>query len=288
MTGEARGRRRRRRIVAWLAGVTAAALAIHVAPALAEANSVRIEPPRADVAANSRTRVALVAEPPPATLAAWVIEVRFDPDVVTATSRDCDPFDSPPGAAAAAGCDVVDTDGDGADDTVKAYGGVVFQSGKGLSSTSTLATIDFTSRAAAGQCSDLLVKATAFADSSGEETNPSVSHGRICVQDGLPGTAPTTGGPTATPGDGASAGGTTDGNGSASPGAIPAGVEPAATGSPDAGDLSGGQTAGVGGAPGRDQGTDDDGPGIVVWLLIGTGLATAAGGGGLFLKWRRR
>ena len=102
VTGEAWGRRRR--ILAWLAGLTAAALAIHVAPALAEANSVRIEPPRADVAANSRTRVALVAEPPAATLGAWVIEVRFDPDVVTTTSRDCDPIDSPPGAAAAVGC----------------------------------------------------------------------------------------------------------------------------------------------------------------------------------------
>lgn len=89
-------------------------------------NSVGIDPADAVVAPAGSVLVDLVAEPPSGGLSTWVVEVRFDPTVVDTATAQCDPLDVPPGGVGAMGCEVVDTNEDGIEDTVKAFGGVVF------------------------------------------------------------------------------------------------------------------------------------------------------------------
>lgn len=96
-------------------------------PAQAVPNGVGVEPANATVAPGDSVAVDLMAEAPVSGLTTWVVEVSFDPSVVSTATAKCDPPDSPPGAAAfAVGCDAVDTDDDGIEDTVKAFGGVLF------------------------------------------------------------------------------------------------------------------------------------------------------------------
>ncbi|MFQ5858921.1 MAG: hypothetical protein ACE5LU_25255 [Anaerolineae bacterium] len=95
-------------------------------PAETVPNSVGIDPADALVAPAGSVPVDLLAKAPSGGLSTWVVEVMFDPSVVTTATAKCDPVDVPLGGVGATGCEVVDTNEDGIDDTVKAFGGVVF------------------------------------------------------------------------------------------------------------------------------------------------------------------
>lgn len=163
------------------AAIASVALALTAAAGASE-NAVHIDPPAVGISPGRQTTVALVADAPPATLAAWVIEVRFDPDIVSTSGELCDPLNTPPGASGAVGCDVVDGDKDGKADTVKAFGAVLFsRTGEGLSGTVDLADITFKGLRSANGCTTLDVNVRDFVDPEGNPTNPQVADGAICV-----------------------------------------------------------------------------------------------------------
>lgn len=177
-------------VMVWLATGNAA----EAAP-----NSVGIEPAKATVAPGGSVTLDLVAEPPAAGLAAWVVNVVFDPSVIATESRKCDPLDTPAGSTGAIGCEAVDTGADGLSDVVKAFGAVIFsEGGGGLEERAVLAAITFGAVGSAGECSWLTVTAVDFRDPNSQPTNPLVSDGEICIE-GLatPTLAPAT--PAATP-----------------------------------------------------------------------------------------
>lgn len=96
-------------------------------PAEAIPNSVGIEPGNVGVAPGGSVTVELVGEAPLGGLGAWVVDVKFDPSIITTASAMCDSLDSPPGAIGfVTGCEVIDADEDGIDETVKVFGGAVF------------------------------------------------------------------------------------------------------------------------------------------------------------------
>ncbi len=113
--------------IAW--AVLLALLAVFASGGVAQAapNAVSIEPTVAMVAEGESVTVDLVAEPPLAGLAGWVLEVRFDASVVTTAAGKCAPVDSPPGAVFATTCEVDDTDEDGIVDTVRVLGAVLLR-----------------------------------------------------------------------------------------------------------------------------------------------------------------
>lgn len=177
-------------VIAWLAAAN-----------LSEAvpNSVSIEPSEATVAPAGSVTLALVAEPPAAGLAAWVVEVAFDPSVIASETRQCDPLDTPPGSTGAIGCEAVDTDADGLDDTLKAFGAVIFsEGGGGLEERAVLGAITFHAVGSAGQCSQLTVTVVDFRDPRSQPSNPLVSDGEICIE-ALATPTPTAAPPAATP-----------------------------------------------------------------------------------------
>ncbi|MCH7809765.1 MAG: hypothetical protein IH863_04210 [Chloroflexi bacterium] len=185
-------------------------------------------------------------------------------------------------------CEVVDVDANGQDDTVKVVGAMIFNdTGLGLSESVVLADITFNVVGEPGRCTDLHLRVQFHADSDGEETNPLLSDGRICVEQDAPpsGTAvphtpeprtseptpigdvaptvPPLEGETPTNGDETPAGGTQG----SSPG-DPASQTPA----PGEGDEDG---VGDGGGDGGDNGGGD---GVLIWALITlAGLIVAAG-----------
>ncbi|MDO8614309.1 MAG: hypothetical protein Q7T33_01055 [Dehalococcoidia bacterium] len=272
--------------------------------ATAAANSVYIAPASATAGAGQPAVVDLVAEPAGGGLAAWVLEVGFDPAVISTASRQCDPVDTPAGAAGAVGCEAADTNGDGQDDAVKTFGGVIFtNTGKGFTQKVTLASIEFNAVGEAGACSALTVKVTAFSDPDGNETSPSIANGEVCVAGPgrTPGPSPTPGvdpgSPAATAAPGATDGGIPGATASPGPGqTTPQGTGGAsgAAGSPGAGTGGGSPSPGGprGGTAGQagEGGGGGSGPGTAVWALIGLGAAAAVGGGGFaaYRAWRAR
>ena len=257
-------------------------------PALADANEVSISPAAIEVAPGGAAIVQLIADPPVETLTVWAIDVIFDPDVVTTSSRNCDTLDPPADSTTVGVCVVNDEDDDGVVETLTALGGLIFNDdGSGLSERTVLADITFEIVGDPGQCTDLLVRTIVHADSLGEDTNPLVLDGRICIEQDAPpsGTAvphtpeprtseptpigdvaptvPPLEGETPTNGDETPAGGTQG----SSPG-DPASQTPA----PGEGDEDG---VGDGGGDGGDNGGGD---GVLIWALITlAGLIVAAG-----------
>ena len=261
----------------------ALALAFRPGPAYADPNTVVLEPSGVEVAPGGAATVALVADPPPQTLAVWAIDVAFDPDVVTTTSRGCDSLDPLPNSQTVTVCEVTDDDANGQDDTVKVVGAMIFNdTGFGLSDPVVLADITFNVVGEPGRCTDLHLLVRFHADSEGEETNPLLSDGQICIEDGAPasGTAvphtpglrtsepPPDGGPTA-------------------PQLNTDGGEPAAGGDQTPSDGSQASPADTGGVVvvgGTEtlspavSGADDGGDGALFWILLGLGVLVAAGG----------
>ncbi len=156
-------------------------------PALADANEVSISPAAIEVAPGGSATVQLIADPPAQTLAVWVIGVAFDPDVVSTSSRGCDSLDPPADSTTVGLCVVNDEDDDGVVQTVTVLGGIVFNDdGAGLSERTVLADITFEVVGGPGECTDLHLRVQFHADSEGEETNPLLFDGRICVEQEAP------------------------------------------------------------------------------------------------------
>ena len=268
------------------------ALAFRPGPAYADPNTIALEPSGLEVAPGGAATVALVADPPAPTLAVWAIDVAFDPDVVSMTSRGCDSLDPLPNSQTVTVCEVVDVDANGQDDTVKVVGAMIFNdTGLGLSESVVLADITFNVVGEPGRCTDLHLRVQFHADSDGEETNPLLSDGRICVEQDAPpsGTAvphtpelrtsePTPtgdGGPTLPPLDGgvAAGGGETPAggdetptNGDETPAGGPQGASPGDLASPTLSPGEGDEDGGGGG------------DGVLIWaLIIPAGLILVAG-----------
>ncbi len=285
----------------WLATAAGAALFLLLASGVfvAEAapNSVGVEPADSTVAAGGVVRVDLVAEPPSQGLAAWVIEVRFDPHVVSTASRKCDPLDTPAGATGAIGCEAADSDGDGSVDVVKAFGAVIFSgSGAGLTGKVSVANITFDAVGAPGACSALNLNVVAFTGPGGKETNPSVGNGEVCIEGEASGRTPPV--LTAMPTPTAEAAGGTDETGGQSAGETGgAGKTPSgASGSPDgdgrspgaSGRPPGAAATGTAGAASVPDGDSSGGFSIVPWLLAGLGVVVVGGGIWIVTRTRRK
>jgi hypothetical protein len=272
-------------------------LALGAAPvAHAQDNTVRVDPSGVAVAPGGSFHVGVVDDPPEQTLSAWVIELTFDPAVVSAQTEDCTSISTPGGAVGAFDCQVTDDNKDGTDETVKMLGAVLFsRSQKGLVNESKLADITFHAVAGPGTCSDLRLRILIHADSDGKETNALVQDGRVCITGDAPasGTAspipvsPRTSEPTplGTPGPGEptlpniGGGGST---GQSSGGASPAsgGTTGGATGSSasrtsGSGAVTGVPTEGLGGIDTN----DDGGSNTAVWVILGVVVLVVAGGG---------
>ncbi|HEY5625404.1 MAG TPA: hypothetical protein VIT93_02835 [Dehalococcoidia bacterium] len=146
------------------------------------ANSLTISPVDREIGVGATASVSLVSTPPAESLAVWVIDVVFDPAVVSVDS--CTPAASPPGSVAVSHCET-DDQADGPDEeTVVSLGGILFtDTGRGLDDQTTLATITFSAVGAIGQCSDLTINVVSHLGPgpSGVETNPTTTDGEICV-----------------------------------------------------------------------------------------------------------
>lgn len=271
------------------------ALAFRPGPAYADPNTVVLEPSGIEVAPGGEVTVQLIAEPPAGTLSIWAIDVVFDPDVVTTSSRDCDTLDPPADSTMIGLCVVEDEDEDGVVETLTALGGLVFNDGSGgLKERTVLADITFTVVGSPGACTDLRLRVGIHADSEGEETNPLLSDGVICVEQDAPpsGTAvphtpaPRTSEPTPT-GDGGPTLPPLGGVGGAAGGGGETPVEGGETGETP---MNGGETP-TGGpqgaspsdpasqtlAPGE-SGEEGGGDSVLIWALVILAGLIAAGG----------
>jgi hypothetical protein len=270
----------------------ALALAFRPGPAHADPNTVFLEPSGVEVAPGGAVTVALVADPPAQTLAIWGIDVEFDPDVVSATSRGCDSLDPLPDSQTVTACEVVDGNEDGRDDTVKLLGAMIFNdTGLGLSDPAVLAEITFNVVGGPGRCTDLRLRVEFHDDSEGEETDPLLSDGLICVeQDAPPGgtavphtpeartsepTPPGAGGLTPPPLD---AGGTAGGGETPAEGG---GTSTSGGGTPtgDSQNASPSDSASQTPAPGESgEEGGGDGGGVLIWALVILAVMIAAAG----------
>ncbi len=158
-----------------------------VPAAHAQENLVHIDPSGAAVAPGGTFSVAVVDEPTEASTSAWVLELAYDPTVVTTKGEDCRSLSAPGGSVGAFACETADTDDDGVDDTVKILGAVLFRrSGKGLIDETTLADITFTAVGDPGSCTDLKLRILIHSDSEGHETGASVQDGHACIAGDAP------------------------------------------------------------------------------------------------------
>ncbi|MCI0817857.1 MAG: hypothetical protein J4O14_06270 [Chloroflexi bacterium] len=166
--------------------IAASSFVVRPGPALADANEVSISPGAIEVAPGGAVTVQLVADPPVGTLSIWAIDVVFDPDVVTTSSRDCDTLDPPADSTMIGLCVVEDEDGDGVVETLTVLGGLVFNDGSGgLKERTVLADITFTIVGSPGACTDLRLRVRIHADEEGE-TDPLLFDGIICVEQDAP------------------------------------------------------------------------------------------------------
>lgn len=150
------------------------------------ANSLAISPATRDVGVGGSTTVDLVSMAPTESLAAWVIDVEYDPTVVSFAS--CDSIDNPPGAVAVSDCDSADKSGGPEDETVVSVGGILFPSTeRGLDGTNTLATIEFDAVGEVDDCTDLTITVIDHLgpDPQADSTNPTVTNGEICITAGV-------------------------------------------------------------------------------------------------------
>ena len=146
------------------------------------ANSLAISPADKEIGVGSTASVALVSTPPAASLATWIIDVVFDPAVVSMDS--CTPAASPPGSVFVSACEDDDQEGGPDKETVVAVGGVLFpDTERGFDGETTLASITFLAVGAIGTCSDLTINVVSHLgpDPAGPETDPTTTNGEICV-----------------------------------------------------------------------------------------------------------
>lgn len=261
------------------------AAALAPVPALAADNVVRIEPSGIEVAPGGSFTVKLIDDPTPESTAIWAIDVAYDPGVVSTESAKCKSMNTPPGAIGAFDCQVVDADKDGAPDTVKVLGVVLFTGTQtGLVNETTLADITFDVVGDPGACTDLHLRIRSHADKEGQETGALVQDGRACIRADAPptGTAspvpftPRTSEPTETPspGPGGNPSTPSDGQQSVSPDQTRRSDSPGGGG----GSESPGGGSGTPGVGGGGETTDDDGTSPLVWVGAAGIVAVLAAG----------
>ncbi len=145
-------------------------------------NSLAISPTDREIGVGATASVSLVSMPPAESLAAWVIDVVYDPAVVSVDS--CTSVASPPGSVAVSYCRADDQEGGPDDETVVILGGILFtDTERGLDDETTLASIKFAAVGAIGECSDLTINVVSHLgpDPAGPETNPATTNGEICI-----------------------------------------------------------------------------------------------------------
>ncbi|MEX2390974.1 MAG: hypothetical protein WD904_05195 [Dehalococcoidia bacterium] len=165
-----------------LVAVSTLFLASHAVTDAGTFNTLAIDPAHSDVNEGGSTSVELVSNAPAESLAAWVVEIAFDPAVVSFGS--CTSIANPPGSVAATACESKDTGGSADDDTVVSVGGILFSdTERGLDGANTLATMEFDAVGDIDDCTDLTISVTSHLgpDPNGAETNPSLTHGEICI-----------------------------------------------------------------------------------------------------------
>ncbi len=145
-------------------------------------NTLAINATHNEVDASASSSVELVSDAPTESLTAWVVEVAFDPGVISFAS--CSSIANPSGAIAASACQSKDTGGSADDDTVVSVGGILFtDTERGLDGENVLATMQFDAVGDVGECSDLTINANSHigSDPDDPETNPSLIDGEICI-----------------------------------------------------------------------------------------------------------
>ncbi|MCH7484667.1 MAG: hypothetical protein IIA90_05905 [Chloroflexi bacterium] len=146
------------------------------------ANSLAISPADKEIGVGATASVALVSMPPVESLATWVIDVVFDPTVVSVDS--CTPAASPPGSVFVSACEADDQEGGPDDETVVVLGGILFtDTERGFDGETTLASIVFSAVGAIGECSALTINVVSHLgpDPESPETDPATTNGEICI-----------------------------------------------------------------------------------------------------------
>ena len=141
-------------------------------------NKFEISPASKDIGVASSGSVKLVADPGADSLVVWVVEIAYDPEVVTFNS--C----TSTGEAQVTACEAKDAGGSPDDDTVVSVGAVLFSDTlRGLEDETILATVKFDAVGAIGECSALTINVTANLgpDPESLETEPVVINGEICI-----------------------------------------------------------------------------------------------------------
>ena len=155
--------------------------------ALADPNELSIEPAGVAVAPGGSAAVQLIVDPPATTLTIWAIDIAYDPDVVSTTSRDCDQLARPPDTTMVGYCFTGDRDDDDIQDVVQSGGALIYNSdGSGLDETTVLGDITFEMVGEPGECTDLRLQAKIFVDVDAQPTNPLLYDGRICIEADAP------------------------------------------------------------------------------------------------------
>ena len=278
--------------------------------ASAQENTVRIEPSGIEVAPGGSFEIAIRDDPPEQSVTAWVLDLRYDPDVLSVGDDACTSTSFPGGMIGIAQCELVDSDEDGSDDSVRVLGLGIFTSTPiGFIEEFTIAEIVFDVVGDPGDCSDLELVLAVHAGADGEETGALVQDGRACIESDAPpsGTAtanpvtprtsaptvapsgpfptPGPGGATQPPGGGTGDGGDDDDDGGATPTrpvvTIDASGRPVtATPPPDETRVPGGTGDS---SPGATNDGDGDGAGAVLWVILGLLVLGAAGAGAWWL-----
>ena len=146
------------------------------------ANSLAISPADREIGVGATASVKLVSMPPAESLAVWVIDVVFDPAVVSVDS--CTPAASPPGSVFVSACETDDQEGGPDEETVVVLGAILFpDTERGFDDETTLASIVFSAVGAIGECSDLTISVVSHLgpDPAGPETGPTTTNGEICI-----------------------------------------------------------------------------------------------------------
>jgi hypothetical protein len=153
--------------------------------------SVKVMPADVMIGAGGSGHVNVVMDPASTGTSIWIIKVAYDPDVAqVATDSGGNPVCQPlTGLGAfAAGCDTLDANKDGKQDTLVVFGGYVLNDNgaKGFTTEQTVATYTFNAVGVVGAHTDLTpsVAPTDFLGPDGTEATPATSNGAIDITAG--------------------------------------------------------------------------------------------------------
>ena len=157
-------------------------LTSHQSTSAGNGNSLAISPELREIGVGATGTVGLTSMAPAASLGAWVVDVVYDPAVVSVQS--CQSIANPAGSVGIAFCQDDDQEGGPDNETVVSVGAFIFpDTQRGLDGTNTLATITFQAVGAVDDCSDLTINVVSHLgpDPEGPETDPATTNGQICI-----------------------------------------------------------------------------------------------------------